>query len=168
MRATGDFNVLHFKVLRVVWLESQRIRWGQVHVQWSTHSVKYQFSEVLIQWSTNSVKYSFSKVLIQWRNHSVKYSFNEALIQWTTLSVKNSFSTDSLPTPDASEVASWPRWGRAHKSDAGQELLIIIIQTIYFTKNRATNSVVKELKLYAESFNCTTSSIWSKPYIYLP
>ena len=26
MRATGDFKVLHFKVLRVAWLESQRIR----------------------------------------------------------------------------------------------------------------------------------------------
>ena len=33
MRATGDFKVLHFKVLRVVWLESQSIRGGLVHVQ---------------------------------------------------------------------------------------------------------------------------------------
>ena len=33
MRATADFKVLHFNVLRVVWLESQRMRGGQVHVQ---------------------------------------------------------------------------------------------------------------------------------------
>ena len=43
MRATGDFKVLHFKVLRVVWLVSEDT-WGA-----STRSVKYSFSEVPIQ-----------------------------------------------------------------------------------------------------------------------
>ena len=33
MRAMGDFKVLNFNVLRAVWLESQRMRGGQVHVQ---------------------------------------------------------------------------------------------------------------------------------------